>query len=125
VEPDDPAPLLSGAIRPSTLGKWRETVATYSLWKCDSCGYAVETNGPHEFYLDTQGEHQRYGHPVPRSEEAGKAGVAGLTTLAYCPVCDEVHEVVIQEFDPPRNFITCWLGAHHLIEPTCPECGSI
>jgi len=84
----------------------------------------VETNGPHEFYVDAQGEHERYGHPVPRSEEAEEAGVSGLTMVAYCPVCDEVHEVVIKEFDPPRNFVTCWLGAHTLIEPTCPECTS-
>jgi hypothetical protein len=99
-------------------------MATYCEWTCDSCGYLVETNGPHEFYLDAQGERQRYGHPVPRSEEAAKAGVSGLTTVAYCPVCDEVREVVIERFDPPRNFITCWLGSHDLIEPTCPACGS-
>lgn len=41
-------------------------MATYCLWKCDSCGYTVETNGPHEFYRDAQGERERYGHPVPR-----------------------------------------------------------
>ena len=100
-------------------------MATYCEWKCESCGYVVETNGPHEFYIDAQGHRQRYGHPVPRSAEAEQAGVSGLTTVAYCPVCDELHEVVIEEFAPPRNFITCWLGAHNLIEPTCPECGSI
>jgi hypothetical protein len=99
-------------------------MATYYQWKCESCSYMVETNGPHEFYIASHGQRQRYGHPLPRSKEAEEAGVAGLTVVAYCPVCDEAHEVVIEEFDPPRNFITCWLGAHNLIEPTCPECGS-
>lgn len=99
-------------------------MATYYQWKCESCSYMVETDGPHEFYIDSHGQRQRYGHPLPRSDEAEKAGVSGLTTVAYCPVCDEVHEVVIEQFDPPRNFITCWLGAHNLIEPACPECGN-
>ena len=99
-------------------------MATYYQWKCESCGYMVETNGPHEFYIDSLGRRQRLGHPLPRSDEAEKAGVADLTTVAYCPVCDEVNEVVIEQFDPPRNFIACWLGSHNLIVPTCPECGS-
>ena len=99
-------------------------MAKYCEWKCDSCGYAVETSGPHEFYLDAQGERQHCGHPVPRSEEAEGAGVAGLTTVAYCPVCHKVFEIVVELFDPPCNFITCWLGSHNLIVPSYQECSS-
>jgi len=98
-------------------------MATGYEWKCVSCGYLVKTNGPHEFYIDPHGCRQRYGHPVPRSKEAEECGVHGLTMVSYCPSCDANREVVIEEFDPPRGFISCWLGPHNIIEPACPECG--
>lgn len=99
-------------------------MATYCEPICDPCGYVAELDGPREFYLDAQRGPQRYGHPLPRSDEVEKAGVSGSTTVACCPMCDEAHELVIEQLAPPGKFITCWLGAHNLIKPTCPQCCS-
>ena len=41
----------------------------------------MESNLPHEFYPDAFGERQRYGHPVPKADEA-ESGASSLTTVA-------------------------------------------
>jgi hypothetical protein len=64
----------------------------------DRCGYAVETSGPWEFYRDQAGMRQPYGHPVPRSREAKERGIAGFSALMYCTICDQVVDVIVQEY---------------------------
>jgi len=54
------------------------TMAAFSKWKCERCGFTVETGGPHEFYRDDNGEFLPHGHPTVGSEEAEKKGVKGF-----------------------------------------------
>ena len=98
-------------------------MATGYEWTCNSCGYVVETSAYHEFYRDILGQRQPHGHPLPRLDEAARAGVQGLSKHAYCPACDAVRDVIVEEFDPPENFISVWFRSHDMAAPPCPECG--
>jgi hypothetical protein len=70
-------------------------------WECRKCHYSIRTGGLWEFYIDEHGLRQPYGHPVPVSEEAIKAGVKGFFGLWYCPKCRQIINKVVIEFDVP------------------------
>jgi predicted RNA-binding Zn-ribbon protein involved in translation (DUF1610 family) len=100
-------------------------MARSSIWKCESCGWTINTSGPHEFYRDNAGIRKPYGHPSPISEEAKKQGVKGFYIKGYCPTCDEAREAITVEFDDTvhRNW---WIESlrkdvRH-IEPICNVC---
>ena len=68
-------------------------------YSCDKCGHTYNTGGPWEFYRDKKGRIKQYGHPVPCSEEAEKAGVHGLTGNVLCLDCGaEIRDLVIEEY---------------------------
>lgn len=93
---------------------------------CDTCGYKVETSGPWEFYRDTEGQRKPYGHPVPMSQEAEEAGIKGFSINAYCPQCDRVRDVILVEFETPRDYHAAWAGCGRLPDDhqlTCGICG--
>lgn len=100
-------------------------------YECDGCGNVVETSGLWEFYRDATGARKLYGHPVPVSDEAVQMGVAGLSAELYCPLCDEVHDLVVVEFKQPYKGQLFWL---EMGEPKdeyqredavkCPDCGN-
>ena len=100
---------------------------------CEACGYSVQTSGPWEFYRDAGGARHDYGHPVPVSREAARAGLAGLSASLWCPHCDRVHDLVVVEFEAPaaRGF-EVWSGTARPKEEyrredavRCPDCGAL
>lgn len=100
--------------------------------KCDRCGYEVATSGPWEFYRDELGLRHPYGHPVPASDEAERAGIAGLSAEMYCLDCRQVSDVILVEFvRPAEDSLLVWLGRCEPMEEyrhegavRCPSCGS-
>jgi DNA-directed RNA polymerase subunit M/transcription elongation factor TFIIS len=99
---------------------------------CGKCGYTVQTSGPWEFYRNAKGERKDYGHPSPRSKEAERQGVYGLSGELYCAHCDKVFDVILVEYkEPAREALGVWTGG---CEPKdeykdpdavkCPQCGS-
>ncbi len=107
-------------------------MASFFTHRCDQCGYEVETSGPHEFYRDEKGEIRWYGHPVPASEEARKAGVHGLIHTCYCPKCDKKFNHIVLEFPKPvavdRRKDSPWFhlneGKTNQNPLKCPDCGN-
>lgn len=101
--------------------------AGYSF-ACHSCGYSVKTSGPWEYYRDAGGRVRPYGHPVPASVEAARAGIWGLVGHVFCPSCRGAKEVILQEFARPAyRSIEVWGGRaevrpEYREEPTCPDC---
>lgn len=100
---------------------------------CGTCGHSVSTSGPWEFYRDAAGERHEYGHPVPVSEEAARAGIAGLSAELWCPHCDRVHDLVVVEFEQPAGSgFEAWAGGAMPKEEyrregavRCPDCGAV
>ena len=102
-------------------------MATFWHHRCDTCGYTFDTSGSHEFYRDKAGRLVDFGHPLPSSREAAKAGVAGFYGRMWCLQHDVNVEVIIQEFrNPVDRFAGIWTpGKHpekHVII-ACPSCG--
>ena len=62
------------------------------------CDYSFETSGPWELDRTDDGSIHPYGHPVPTWQEALQRGVYGLRASAYCPACDGVVDVVLEEY---------------------------
>lgn len=104
--------------------------AAYTL-ECDTCGHAVHTSGPWEFYRDAQGRRRAYGHPTPSSREAKESGIHGLSGELYCLTCDRTSDVILVEFKAPTSdTLAVWFGR---CEPKdecgqedavrCPRCG--
>ncbi|MBU0516887.1 MAG: hypothetical protein KJ621_19200 [Proteobacteria bacterium] len=100
--------------------------------ECGRCGFAVQTSGPWEFCRDAAGKRREFGHPVPVSEEAARAGIHGLSGELYCPDCDRVVNVILVEYKlPARDGLSVWTGG---AEPRdeyqqedavkCPRCGT-
>ena len=98
-------------------------------YECDKCKHFFETSGLNEFYRDAEGRRKLYGHPVPMSREAEERGIHGLSAELYCPKCDKVYDLIVQEFETPT-----WLVWAHPPEPKdeykqegavkCPDCGN-
>ena len=101
------------------------------LFTCDKCGHKVATSGPWEFYRDKQGKRKDYGHPVPVSREAGRAGIHGLYGTLYCVECGKTCEVILVEFKTPAReamdvlFGRCEPKAEYQKDDavTCLDCG--
>jgi len=100
--------------------------------KCNKCGYSVSTSGPWEFYRDSEGNRKFFGHPSPNSEEARQSGIQGLFGNLYCPKCDKVFDLVLDEYKKPTfNKIDMWLGRcestykyNQEDADKCPICGN-
>lgn len=109
------------------MGSWY----TYS---CNKCGKTYKTSGPWEFFRDKKGRIKQYGHPVPLSREAEKAGVHGLTGNVLCLDCgQEARGLVLCEYKSPvkdEYKLRMWAGQVELKDkskkqvPQCPGCGS-
>src|SRR5947209_6699930 len=96
--------------------------------RCDRCAYLVETSGPWEFYRDQAGARIPYGHPIPNSREAQERGIAGFSARMYCRVCDNVVDVIVQEYPTALGHpVQAWLSAsNERLEGKsahCPSCG--
>ena len=106
--------------------------------RCTACDYGFETSGLWEFYRDEDGRIQPYGHPVAASREARERGVYGLRGWVYCPTCDAVADVVLEEYKTPHktpdlDSPSVWLTFPDFPErldeyktgelPACPTCG--
>lgn len=104
-------------------------MAQFFEFVCDTCGHAVSTSGPHEFYRDVDGNRKRYGHPYPVSAEARKRGISGMSAAMYCPQCGLVSDLVLVEFH--RSVRAGELGISNLDvsesslvpQPSCEHCG--
>ena len=101
-------------------------MAAYDKWKCESCGFQVETSGSHEFYRDENGECHSYGHPGASSKEAKERGVKGFYVRGYCAKCDSMKAAITREFNTPVHE-----GWWHIpdnkvksFKPICSECGT-
>jgi len=101
------------------------------IYKCDHCGYELETSGPWEFYRDEKDQMKPYGHPAPLSDEAAESGIYGLYGKMYCPVCKKVRKVILVEFkNPCRDPFDLWVERNcepkeeYKGPPRCPVCGS-
>ena len=95
-----------------------------TIWKCSRCGYKVTTSGDWEFYRDSRGHRRPYGHPVPMSMIAERAGVKGFTRKGYCPNCHITKKVIVKEFENPI-YGSPWKSELPAVdyEPICPSCG--
>jgi transcription elongation factor Elf1 len=101
------------------------------LISCNACSFSVKTDGPWEFYRDSNGKICDYGHPCPVSEEAAEHGIDGLYANMFCPECGHVSKVVLVEYDTPReSAFELWLHADGDIDGyleknpfKCSECG--
>ena len=103
--------------------------------RCTFCDYRFETSGLWEFYRDDDGHIQPYGHPVAASREARERGVYGLRGTVYCPSCDAVVDVVLEEYKRPHktpdlDSPSVWLSFPERLDeyktgelPECPTCG--
>jgi hypothetical protein len=96
---------------------------------CDKWGYSVSTTGPYEFYRDRFGQRKVYGHPHAISEEARERGIAGFAAKMFCTSCDEVVDVILQDFPTTLDRpLDAWLGASNTrlqgAQARCPDCGS-
>ncbi len=99
--------------------------------KCKNCSFDAKTDGPWEFYRNTQGDMQDYGHPCPVSEEASEHGIDGLYANMFCPRCGKVSKVVLVEYEIPReSAFDLWLHADEDIDGyleqnpmKCARCG--
>ena len=99
---------------------------------CDTCGFVVRTSGLWEFYRDRDGNRKMYGHPGPRSKEAEKAGVHGMSAELYCIDCGKTRDLIVVEYKKPaETHFEAWLrppepkgpyARGHT--PKCPECGT-
>jgi len=104
-------------------------LATGYTFACSHCGHTVGTSGPWEFYRDSQGKVQPYGHPVPFSEEAEKAGVWGLLGDVFCPSCNKTEKIILEEYvRPVENSFKVWARKVTVLPkyktaPCCPDCG--
>lgn len=101
------------------------------IWRCDKCGHTVRTNGPWEFYRDKNGKRKFFGHPFPVSEEAVEAGIAGLSAVLYCPVCDRTTNRIIVEYETPTDELSVWIDGvkpqDKYLKPDavkCRKCGN-
>jgi hypothetical protein len=90
---------------------------------CDKCGYSFETYGPWEFYRDAQGNIKPYGHPVPASVEAAESGIHGFMETKYCLACRKLVDILLVEFNAPRDYCSAWFGTSGLDTSVCPDCG--
>lgn len=69
---------------------------------CNKCDFSFSTSGPWEFYRDKKGNSKPYGHPVPISAEAEKAGITGLTADVFCLTCMEnINNFILVEYKKP------------------------
>jgi rubrerythrin len=66
-------------------------------WKCKNCSYEVVITDGWEFYLDGSHKRQRYTSPLP-IVSPGIANVEGFSSDLYCPHCQDVRDVVIEDF---------------------------
>jgi len=102
-------------------------MATFWRHECDTCGYAFETSGPHEFFMDADGKPADYGHPLAKSHEAESAGISGFYGRMWCLNLDRSVDVVIREFvHAVGRYDDIWSpGAHpeKTVEIVCPDCG--
>ncbi len=110
-------------------------MASFIKLVCTECGYEVETSGLHEFYRDKSGKRKLYGHPIPTSKEAEERGIYGFSAELYCPICDEVFDLIVVEYKRPckeeLNYLKVWFD---MVEPKdeyreddevrCPKCGN-
>ncbi len=83
-------------------------MAVWYVHRCGNCGYIIETSGQHEFYRDKDGKRKSYGHPTPASKEAEECGICGWYAKEYCVSCDEVIEVVTEEYEEPEPKTRFW-----------------
>jgi hypothetical protein len=72
-------------------------------YQCDHCGLEIRLSGLWEFYRDELGLRHPYGHPFACCEEAERSGVSGFYIEMYCPKCRSVRNIVVIEFDHPKN----------------------
>src|SRR5450756_244597 len=102
-------------------------MATFYNHRCSRCGYAFDTSGPHEYYLDAKGYLADYGHPLAESREAKEAGISGFYGRMWCLNQDRNVDVVIREFEHPvGRHDGIWMpGAlpEKRLAVACPACG--
>jgi hypothetical protein len=104
-------------------------MAQFFEFACDVCGHTVSTSGPHEFYRDVDGHHNRYGHPYPADTKAMEQGISGMNAVMYCPECGLVSDLVLVEFEQPVRATEQGSSNFDISEsslvppPSCEHCG--
>lgn len=99
---------------------------------CEDCIRRFAIGDGRPFFRDENGQMQYYGHPVA-SDEAIKAGIYGIYDEYYCPDCNEVFKIIINEYETPigagKNMalVEDMIGAMQLMskekeEEKCPKC---
>lgn len=109
-------------------------MATFVKYNCNHCGMDYNLSGPHEFYRNDIHEVIRFGHPVPRSLEAKKAGVFGLYNEMFCFNCKKIVNVIALELETPiegDKYSYIWIAwkdeekyPRKEIQIECPDCKS-
>ena len=91
-------------------------------WKCKNCNHEVIVTDGWEFYLDRGQKRKRYSPPLPISSRS-IGDVEGFSSDLYCPKCQDVRDVVIEDF---KNAVTA--GRQEAIksetQPVCDICGT-
>ena len=95
-------------------------------WKCNNCGYTINTSGPWEFYRNAVGRRGVYGHPKPTSKEAAQTGIKGYFVKWYCPNCRTVEDSVEIEFKEHVDRHEQWNQLEMALPPKafCTSCGA-
>jgi Zn finger protein HypA/HybF involved in hydrogenase expression len=92
-------------------------------WKCKNCNHEVIVTDGWEFYLDKSQKRQRYSSPVPILSQS-IAEVEGFSSDLYCPQCQDVRDVVVEDF---RSAVT--IGRQDAgkaeTQPVCDICGTM
>ena len=66
-------------------------------WKCKNCNYEVLITDGWEFSRDHSQKRKRYSTPIPISSPV-IADVEGFSSDLYCPQCQDVRDVVVEDF---------------------------
>jgi len=73
-----------------------------------------------EFYVDKEGRLQVYGHPLPLSNEAAEAGIAGVLNDHFCPRCGHVTPIPSFLTEKARDHLelysTLLLGTRKIVD---------
>jgi rubredoxin len=91
-------------------------------WKCKNCNYEVLITDGWEFSRDQSRKRKRYSSPVPISSHA-IADVEGFSSDLYCPQCQDVRDVVIEDF---KSALTSERqdACQSETQPVCDVCGT-
>ncbi len=100
--------------------------------RCMSCDFRANISEFIEFYVDKKGRIQIYGHPLPVSEEAVEAGIAGFLNDYFCPKCGHVTSIPSFVSEKAHDYLelysTLLLGKRKIVGVNnvpliCESCG--